>query len=437
MSALPQYLSIILVSCTFMSLRWYLITAITLPRLFILLLLNAAWVSLRPSSDRGSEAFRSTPDPIGFQLTNFRRSRCRSHVDALQLQLRRNTGNSPSIRSPVLPSSARAAPERELDDFGPSLTSPPSTPRKRLRHAKFVPKSMYASVIPKTTPLLKYRIGDERTDPNGERYRLDGDGVERRLCLVREMRLQHSMGSDWSRMQTVIVERWIADDEYQMLFQQRKLASQVTSEEEECEKAPRTATRRNASGQNSDEQATSKNTGPSFNRGFGVPSHCSSLPAMVSHLFPSHPNGRLRNTVLPPRHWTVIRAAHIIEDEAAAKRERDRRRQASVRLGDVIAPEGKAERQAAERSFLASSMPCAQAIEKDLNLPRASYHSETVDNPATPSSTAPLRSFALDAPPPMTHVQPFVRSAALTFAPRPAMQQKNYRAPACRRWRRL
>ncbi|GAA5925648.1 hypothetical protein JCM1841_004796 [Sporobolomyces salmonicolor] len=383
MSALPQYLSIILVSCTFMSLRWYFITAITFPRLFILLLLKAAWVSLRPSSDRGSEAFRSTPDPIGFQLTNFRRSRFRSHLDARQLRLLRNTGNSPSIRSPVLSSSARAAPGRELDDFGPSLTSPRSTPRKRLLHAKFVPKSMYASVLPKTTPLLKYRIGDERTDPNGERYRLDGDGVERRLCLVREMRMQHSMGSDWSRMQT-------------MLFQQRKLASQVTSEEEECEKAPRTATRRNASGKNSDEQATSKNTGPSFTRGFGVPSHCSSLPAMVSHLFPSHPNGRLRNPVSPPSHWTVIRAAHIIEDEAAVKRERDRRRQASVRLGDVIAPEEEGERRAAERSFLAS-MP----------------------------STATLRSFALDAPPPMTHVQPFVRSAALTFAPRPATQQKN------------
>ncbi|GAA5881561.1 hypothetical protein JCM1840_003443 [Sporobolomyces johnsonii] len=391
MSAVHHYLSLVLVFCTFMSLLWCFIMAITLPRLFILLI--AAWVSLRSSSDKGSKALTSTPDLIRCQLTNSRRSRSRSrsHLHAVQLQLPRNSG---------VPSSAHAAQEKELDDFGPSLTSPSSTPQKRRLNVKFVPKAKPAPVRSKTTPLPKYQIGDERTDYNGERYRLDGDGVERRLCLVREMRMQHSMTSDASWTQ------------------------EVTSEEEECEKASETASRRNASGQHSDEQVTPTKTGPSSIQGVGVPSH-SSLHSMVSHLFPSHPNGRLRILALPPRRWTVIRAARIIEDEASVKRERDRRRQGSVRLGgEAVAPEEEGERRAAERSCLTSSTPRARAIEKDLNLPRTSYHSEALDNPATPSSTITLGSFALDAPSPTTHAQPFVRSAAVTSDPPSPMQQE-------------
>ncbi|GAA5913359.1 hypothetical protein JCM5296_003144 [Sporobolomyces johnsonii] len=415
MSALHHCLSLVLVLCTFTSLLWCFITAITLPRLLIVLILIAAWVSLRSSSDKGSKALTSTPDLIRCQLTNSRRSRSRSrsHLHALQLQLPRNSG---------VPSSAHAAQEKELDDFGPSLASPSSTPKKRLLHVKFVPKAKPAPVRSQTTPLPKYQIGDERTDYNGERYRLDGDGVERRLCLVREMRMQHSMTSDASWTQEVIVERWIANVE--------DPASQVTSEEEECEKASETASRRNASGQHSDEQATPTKTGPSLIQGVGGPSH-SSLHSMVSHLFPSHPNGRLRILALPPRRWTVIRAARIIEDEASVKRERDRRRQGSVRLGgEAVAPEEEGERRAAERSCLTSSTPRAWAIEKDLNLPRTSYHSEAFDTPATPSSTMTLGSFALDAPSPTTHAQPFVWSAAVTSDPPPPMQQEPIAHPS-------
>ncbi|GAA5905371.1 hypothetical protein JCM8208_003833 [Rhodotorula glutinis] len=79
--------------------------------------------------------------------------------------------------------------------------------------------------------------GDEWTSFEGDRYRIDADGTQRRLCELREKRLKFRMPKDSKHpdaraTHVVIVERWLTAKEYEQAFEHRKLAWQTTFEEE-------------------------------------------------------------------------------------------------------------------------------------------------------------------------------------------------------------
>lgn len=245
------------------------------------------------------------------------------------------------------------------------------------------------------------KVGDEWTNYEGDRYKIDEDGVQRRLVEVRETRLKYKMPKDSRHPDAkathevrcsslspprvkklifaaqVVVERWVTAEEYDALFEQRKLAWQHSREEEErdrraAEQAGEADT--SMADANASPQPASKERGIYFATGVGTPLRSysglgSRLPSSSSlnslaklsnspSSYPTLPNGRMRlpssasGSALaalaagsPRRKWSVNDVKRLLEDEDAAKAEREKRRKAAISVGggdeaDAEAPKG-------------------------------------------------------------------------------------------------
>lgn len=187
----------------------------------------------------------------------------------------------------------------------------------------------------------------------------------------------------------VIVERWVTSEEYDALLEQRKLAWQPTREEEERERS-RAATAEQGDGDSSMHEAENAEPNPaqakergiyyasgvgtplrthsglasrvsspsSLNKASNSPSAYSSLASGRLRLPSSASNPRLSALASgsPARSWSASHAKRLIEDEEAARAERERRRKASIMLGgeeevkaiEAAEPEAKRQKAGAE-----------------------------------------------------------------------------------------
>ncbi|KPV77156.1 uncharacterized protein RHOBADRAFT_52102 [Rhodotorula graminis WP1] len=228
--------------------------------------------------------------------------------------------------------------------------------------------------------------GDEWTSFEGDRYRIDADGTQRRLCEVREKRLKFRMPKDSKHpdaraTHVVIVERWLTADQYEQAFEHRKLAWQTTFEEEarqqrmlEDESAAATA----AAGPDSPAAAAAAAAASAnehersvyFTRGVGTPlrayrnlgeilarpgSAAGAAGGASSTSVPASPraspllaNGRMRlasgagasssssRTGTPgstSRKWSEYEVKKLLEGEEAARAEREKRRLGYLAMG--------------------------------------------------------------------------------------------------------
>ncbi|KAK4046888.1 mgpp2cl-1, protein phosphatase 2C-like protein 1 [Microbotryomycetes sp. JL201] len=229
------------------------------------------------------------------------------------------------------------------------------------------------------------RPGDEWTNMEGDRCRMDNDGHVRKLCEVREMRRKHKMPADSVHpdakvMHEVIVEKWLTDAEQDELAKQRKLAWQTPFEHEKQEAAQSATTLVDPPSEKKEKPAGfyySSGTGtplrthsalaqrqvstsrPNSRQGSpaaaGLPRSGSNSPALV--------NGRMRiasGAQSPARSWSFARIAKLAEDEQRAKAEREKRRKASIMLGgeqEQAAVENKADTKATTAEAGAESEP--------------------------------------------------------------------------------
>ncbi|GAA5964227.1 hypothetical protein JCM21900_002873 [Sporobolomyces salmonicolor] len=239
-------------------------------------------------------------------------------------------------------------------------TSKTSTPKKRLSSrsaasARKPKSSTPLSRLPSQVPVRK--IGDQWTNHEGDQYRIDEDGIQRRLCEVKELRRKYRLPRDSKHpdaraMQEVVVEKWVTAEEYAALFEQRKLGWQVTREQEDSDNKAAAAAAAAAEGEltfGDDDQSFAKESGIYYTPGVNTPlrTHSrlppsrslSNVKLSASPSYSSLSNGRLRlpsSTSFsgsPARSWSASQAKRVVEDEAQARRERERRRKASVLLG--------------------------------------------------------------------------------------------------------
>lgn len=130
---------------------------------------------------------------------------------------------------------------RKLKPSTPAKGHARPTPRKRSSSSSRGGASL-ASEAPE-----EHEIGQVWQNHEGDLYRLDAppvpgqSPVQRRLVECRERRLKYRLPKDVrhpdsNETHEVVVERWVTQEEYRALFEQRKLAWQLTFEEEEAEK---------------------------------------------------------------------------------------------------------------------------------------------------------------------------------------------------------
>ncbi|GAA5873547.1 hypothetical protein JCM3774_000047 [Rhodotorula dairenensis] len=356
------------------------------------------------SEDEGEEASESTeqtvasdsrPSGTRAQVKRFRGRAERSGTDDDDLMGDDLDAETDAMLSPPPP---RATPAKK------SLTTPA---KKRLssRAAASARKGaakLASSATKKaarrlsTSSSTPRKIGEEWTNYEGDRYRIDEDGQQRRLVEVREVRRKYKLPADSKHPDAkatheVIVERWVTGDEYAALFEQRKLAWQTSREEEEREKA-RVAAADPADGDSNmrDAEPASSSSVPAKERGIyytagvgtplrthaGLASRVSSPSSLQKasnspSAYSSLASGRLRlpssasNSRLaalaagsPARAWSTSQAKRLVEDEEAARAERERRRKASIMLGgeeevhanETVEPEAKKQRSGTEEA---------------------------------------------------------------------------------------
>ncbi|KAI5480999.1 hypothetical protein MNV49_006185 [Pseudohyphozyma bogoriensis] len=271
-------------------------------------------------------------------------------------------------------------------------------------------------------------IGEEWTNLEGDKYKIDEEGVQRRLCEVRELRRKWKMPKDSKHpdrdvLHEVIVEKWLTDAEFEQALKARKLGWQVPLEEElKKQETPATG---DADMSVADEPAP-KEKGPFYATGTGTPlrthsnlsqsslgSRRTSLTASPS--YSTLVNGRIRlpSTVAagsPARTWSHGKANRIVLDEVKAKEERERRRKASIMLG------GEAEE------------PVATAEPEKLKF--ADYSSDG----KLLASTAPTALPALEAAPAVTPAPAvpsfFSAPVAPTSTTTPSVKEEEKKKPA-------
>ncbi|GAA5849484.1 hypothetical protein JCM9279_000915 [Rhodotorula babjevae] len=222
--------------------------------------------------------------------------------------------------------------------------------------------------------------GDEWTSFEGDRYRIDADGTQRRLCEVREKRLKFRMPKDSKHpdaraTHVVIVERWLTAKEYEQAFEHRKLAWQTTFEEEARQQRmledESSATAAATAGPDSPAAASSNEHERAmyFTRGVGTPLRAyrnlgeilarpgssSGAAAASSASVPASPraspllaNGRMRlasgagasasssrggTPRSASRKWSEHEVKRLLEGEEAARAEREKRRLGYLAMG--------------------------------------------------------------------------------------------------------
>lgn len=92
-------------------------------------------------------------------------------------------------------------------------------------------KSSTASSSSKIPSKIKRKIGEEWRNADGDRFKLDPQGVERKLSEVLELRKKYKMPSDSQHpdkdvVHEVVVEKWLSNEEYDAALKDRKLAWQ-------------------------------------------------------------------------------------------------------------------------------------------------------------------------------------------------------------------
>ncbi|KAM0753236.1 hypothetical protein T439DRAFT_323874 [Meredithblackwellia eburnea MCA 4105] len=309
-----------------------------------------------------------------------------------------------------------------LDDSLPtlrsdSLRSPAPTPRKRklVAHpgppvARRSPVKGARMVDESKTPQER-KIGEEWLNFEGDRYKIDEQGVKRRLCEVREMRKKYKMPKDSLHpdrdlMHEVIVEKWLSDDEYKKAVEERKMAWQTTEEEPPKEvkliEAP---------------PPPPREQGIYYSTGVGTPlrthehlarSVSAQSLSSKSSAVPRSPSTTLRNGRMrlpsgsakgsPARTWSQRRVSQVFEDAQKNKEEREKRRKASIALGGEKDPEPEPEVKPtpppapiapviAPTPTLAS-LPAAEKPKLDFSLPTKASNPPVTPAPATETKPA-------------------------------------------------
>ncbi|GJN88271.1 hypothetical protein Rhopal_001236-T1 [Rhodotorula paludigena] len=217
------------------------------------------------------------------------------------------------------------------------------------------------------SPDTPRKPGDEWVNHEGDRYKIELDGTQKRLCEVRERRLKYRMPKDSRHpdakaTHVVIVERWLTNEQYQQAFEHRKLAWQTTFEEEtrqlRAQEAAEVEERKAQQGDAVPGDALGEEDLRSdfYIRGAGTPlrtyrnineilarpgsSSGASTPTRQS---PMLANGRMRlgggqvarNS---PRKWSDYEVRKLLEDEETARAERERRRKAYLAMGGDLYP---------------------------------------------------------------------------------------------------
>ncbi|KAK4700975.1 hypothetical protein P7C70_g5259, partial [Phenoliferia sp. Uapishka_3] len=284
------------------------------------------------------------------------------------------------------------------------------------------------------------KVGEEWFNHEGDRLRIDKDGMQRKLCEVREMRRKFKMPKDSTHpdrdiMHEVIAEKWLTQEENARYVKEGKMAWQpslvaevvpVKTEEVLLDTASRPTPK--------------KVSGIFYQTGTGTPlrSHSnlarpsparpSSTPLSLAHRSTSQAtliNGRLRlpsgsAVASPVRSWSHGKASRMLEDEQLAKMERERKRKASIALG------GEAER-SVELDVAAVGAPKEKALsprpQESLKLssfgappPAATPSAPPAEPPSGSSSLFSLgKTTSVSAPP--AAIPAAVKPAANLFAP--------------------
>ncbi|GAA94483.1 uncharacterized protein L969DRAFT_43476 [Mixia osmundae IAM 14324] len=114
--------------------------------------------------------------------------------------------SSPQKQARRRPASPSKHSKRKASD------EPDETPSPRKRSPKQARKTT-------VTGDVKRKAGEEWTNADGDRFRLDSDGIERKLVLIREVKPKFRMPADSKHpdrnlMHKVLVEKWLTEAEY-------------------------------------------------------------------------------------------------------------------------------------------------------------------------------------------------------------------------------
>lgn len=131
----------------------------------------------------------------------------------------------------------------EFEDLEVTSSPPPPSapPSARTIPSRKPTRSRVNSVKSRKNQASNSRtVGEEWTNAEGSRFRLDADGERRKLCEVRESRKKYKMPKDSLHrdrdvMHEVIVEKWLTNAEYQTALEASQLAWQAVAVEEEEE----------------------------------------------------------------------------------------------------------------------------------------------------------------------------------------------------------
>ncbi|GAA6054881.1 hypothetical protein JCM3770_004266 [Rhodotorula araucariae] len=298
------------------------------------------------------------------------------------------------------------------------------------------------------SPDTPRKVGDEWTNHEGDRYRIDADGTQRRLCEVREKRLKFRMPKDSKHpdaraTHVVLVEKWLTAEEYEQAFAHRKLAWQTTFEEEaRQQRMDVAASSASVAGSPVSLQTTSVEQEQAiyFTRGVGTPLRAyrdlkeilsrpgtaagSSAPASP-RASPLLANGRVRLSSGPSggagtprsasRKWSEVEVRRLLEGEEAAREEREKRRRGYLAMGGDLyeTEEERREREAKENKDAGP----AKIKLADYAAPSATADKPVLpDTSAAPASASPAKPAAL----PNLFSAPSTKTAAPAAAPAPA-----------------
>lgn len=268
-----------------------------------------------------------------------------------------------------------------MDEPATASTSAPAAKKRTLasRPQQSTPLNRKGKNRASPAPVVVRKPGDEWYNSEGDRLKLGPDGVQRKLCEVREIRKQFKMPKDSRHpdrdvTHEVIAEKWLTDDEHKQYVLEGRMAWQpplvpevepVKTEPDEVELSSRQVRLFLAASRSvllipaRPQLAKKKDSGIYYMQGTGTPlrSHANlsrpTTPLSASTRSPSLStlvNGRLRlpsgaAAASPARSWSHGKAGRMVEDEQKAKMERERRRKASIALGGE--PEKAAESPAA------------------------------------------------------------------------------------------
>ncbi|GAA6008854.1 uncharacterized protein JCM10292_002623 [Rhodotorula paludigena] len=281
--------------------------------------------------------------------------------------------STPSSSTPASPA-AKSPPPSSTSGFrgNPRLGRIIAKQQQQARRASGL-KSRQRSPSPQgrelelVSPDTPRKPGDEWVNHEGDRYKIELDGTQKRLCEVRERRLKYRMPKDSKHpdaqaTHVVIVERWLTNEQYQQAFEHRKLAWQTTFEEETRQLRAQEAAEAEERKAQQDDAVPGDALGEEdlrsdfYIRGAGTPlrtyrnineilarpgsSSGSSTPTRQS---PMLANGRMRlgggivarNS---PRKWSDYEVRKLLEDEETARAEREKRRKAYLAMGGDLYP---------------------------------------------------------------------------------------------------